>query len=802
MRINKSTIISENMSLDFRFYSEYLHKRDVEPIFDVLKWKYFHAKRVLSWDFNDFKLTLKVETEPKDKEIIVEVFPLDERVFIVRAGLGHLPKFRAKPLLIKEKLEEIKPVFKKLNNELTLSTKKVTCVIRLDKWHMKMTNEKGEVFFEEYLNGILRGFFPVFPLCYKLIHGEVHFIESISLSPSEAIYGLGERFGRLNKRGQRLFMWNSDTTMTSSDRSYKSIPFYLSSKGYGLFVNSSAKMVFEIGSEYCYNALSFEVWQGYLEYIIFYGPSLKDILSMYVELTGKPPLPPLWSFGLWMSRCMYKNRKEVEEVARKLRTHGIPCDVIHIDPMWLRLGHYCDLEWNLENFPHPREMLEKLKRMGFRVSLWIQPYIPKDTKMYEEGAKKGYFIKRKNGTVYNIVDFVHKEVGIVDFTNPKAKEWYKRKLKRLHEMGVSVFKCDMGEAIPEDAVFYNGRTGIEMHNLYPLLYQGTVFEASKEFFGTGLVWGRSGCAGIQRYPVQWSGDSHCTFEDMACVLRGGLSYSLSGVPFWSHDIGGFQGPKPSPKLYIRWSQWGLLSSHSRCHGTTPREPWEYGDEALKVFREFTRLRYSLLPYLYSCAYESSRTGLPVVRPLVLEYQEDPTVRELDTEYLLGPFLLVVPVLNGNDEVEYYIPKGMWLDWWTRKPIEGGLWRKDRVPIDKIPLFIRENALIPRVKPLNYIGEKLYKRIKAEVFLKDKASLNYLFDNEKFLIETTREEDVVIISLGPSNKSWLIELYDEDKPKDVVCEGCKLKSYSYEIELRKVTVEINNIKERAKVKVFF
>ena len=790
------------MSLDARFYSEYLHKRDAEPIFDVLKWKYFYAKGVSSWNFDGLKLTFKVETEPRGKGITVEMFPLSERALMVRAGLGRLPEFKVRPLLIKEKLEEVKPSLEKLDDKLIFSTRKIACIVHLNKWHLKMIDEEKRVFFEEYSNGMFRSFFPVFPLCYKLVNGEIHFIESISLLPNEAIYGLGERFGRLNKRGQRLLMWNSDTTMTSSDRSYKSIPFYLSSRGYGLFVNSSAKMLFEIGSEYCYNALSFEVWQDYLEYIVFYGPSLKEILSMYVELTGKPPLPPLWSFGLWMSRCMYKNHKEVEEVARKLRGYGIPCDVIHIDPRWLRPGHYCDLEWNLKDFPNPREMLEELRKMGFKVSLWIQPYVPKGTKMYEEGVKRGYFVKRKDGTVYNIVDFVHKEVGIVDFTNPKAKEWYKEKLKKLHEMGVSVFKCDMGEAVPEDAVFYNGKTGIEMHNLYPLLYQGTVFEASKEFFGTGLVWGRSGCAGIQRYPVQWSGDSHCTFEDMACVLRGGLSYSLSGVPFWSHDISGFQGPKPSPKLYIRWSQWGLLSSHSRCHGTTPREPWEYGNEALKVFRNFAKLRYSLLPYLYSCAYESSKTGLPVVRPLVLEYQEDPTVRELDTEYLLGPFLLVVPVFSEDNEVEYYLPKGMWLDWWTRRPIEGGLWKKDRVPIDKIPLFIKENALIPRVKPSNYVGEKPYDKIKVEIFLRDRASLNYFFDNENFLIEATREEDIITISLGPSNKSWLIELYDEDKPKDVMCKGCKLVSYGYNVELKKATVEINDVKEKAKITVIF
>jgi len=790
------------MCFNIRFYREYLHKRDVESIFDVLKWKYICAKKVISWNFDGTKLVLEVETEPKYEKLMVEVIPLGERALMMRAGLHSLPSFKPGPLLIKDKLEDVTLEFKESKDTLELSTKSITCTINLDRWHMRIMNREGKTFFEEYLNGTLRKFFPVFPLCCKLVDNEVHFIESISLTPNEAIYGFGERFGRLNKRGQRLLMWNSDTTMTSSDRSYKSIPFYLSTRGYGLFVNSSTKMVFEVGSEYCYNSLSFEVWQDYLEYIVFYGPSFKDILLMYTELTGRPPLPPLWSFGLWMSRCAYKNRKEVEEVARKLRSHGIPCDVIHIDPYWLKPGHYCDFEWNLKDFPEPKDMLGNLKKMGFKVSLWIQPYIPKGTKMYEEGVQKGYFVKKRDGSVYNIPDFTHREVGIVDFTNPGAKDWYKSKLKELYKMGVDVFKCDMGEAVPEDAIFYNGKLGIEVHNLYPLLYQGTVFEAAKEVFRVGLVWGRSGCAGIQRYPVQWSGDSHCTFEDMACVLRGGLSYSLSGVPLWSHDIGGFQGPKPSSKLYIRWSQWGLLCSHSRCHGTTPREPWEYGGTALKVFREFAMLRYSLLPYLYSCAYESSKTGMPIIRPLILEYQEDLTTRELDTEYLLGPSLLVVPVLNEDDEVEYYLPEGMWLDWWTRRTIEGGLWKKEKVPLNRIPLFIRENALIPRVEPMNYVNEKPYKEVKLEVFLRDKAHFNYYFDKEDFLIKAMREEDIVTLSLGPSEKSWTIELYDEDAPKNIRCENCVLTSQSYDIKLRKVIIKLDNIKKEAKIRVFF
>lgn len=785
-----------------RYYIEYLHKVDVEPIFDVLRWSYFYASKIKEWRLNNNSLSMFIDTEPQGKPINVEIKALADDVILIRAGIEKLPKFETYPILVKETLSNVKIELYEKDNELIYETKKLKCVLGKDSWYFKILDNKGHILVEEYVEGLYRRAFPVFPLCYKVCGNEIHFIESIKLAPDEAIFGLGERFGGLNKRGQRLLLWNSDTTMTSSDRSYKNIPFYMSTRGYGLFVKNTSKIVFEVGSEYCYNAISFEVWEPYLEYIVFYGPSFKRILQLYTELTGRPSLPPLWSFGLWMSRCSYRNRKEVEEIAKKIRELKIPCDVIHIDPCWLNIGHYCDFEWNTKDFPNPEEMLAYLKKLGFKVSLWEQPYVPKGTKMYEEGVRRGYFVRRKDGSIYHIIDFTNKEVAIVDFTNPKAREWYKNIHKRLFKMGVSVFKCDMGEAVPEDAIFYNGKTGRVMHNLYPLYYQGTVYEAAKEYFGVGLVWGRSGCAGIQRYPVQWSGDSHTTFEDMACILRAGLSYSLSGVAFWSHDIGGFQGPKPSPKLYIRWAQWGLLCSHSRCHGTTPREPWEYGDDALKIFKKFAEIRYSLLPYLYSFAYEACKEGIPLVRPLILEFQEDPTVREVDLEYMLGPYLLIIPVLSETDEVEYYLPEGLWLDWWSHKVISGGTWKKEKVSLDRIPIYIRENSIIPKTDVIMYIGEKEFKNIYLDVFLKDRARMHYFFDNEEFDIDVSREEEAINIELGPSSKKWQIRVFNEDKPRMIYSEQVKEIKWSYNEFKRIITLNVGTLGKRASVTILF
>jgi alpha-D-xyloside xylohydrolase len=772
-----------------RYYQEYLHKVEREPVFDKSRWEYHYASRVDSWAVQDNKLKLVVETEPKGNPLHVELFFLGEQALMLRAGLGRLPDLELEPIMIKRMLEPVKPGVKELDDALTFSSREITCHIMKKPWCIKLTDKNGKVFFEEYTSGILRSWFPVYPLGYKIADGGTRFFESVYLRPAESVYGFGERFGPLDKRGQTLLLWNSDTTLTSSDRSYKSIPFYVTSEGYGLFVKTGSKTLFEVGSEYCYNSISFEVWENFLEYVVFYGPDLKHVLKMYTELTGRPSLPPLWSFGLWMSRCAYQNRREVEEVAQKLRNQKIPCDVLHIDPSWMKPKHYCDFEWNEESFPNPEGLAKKLKNLGFRICLWEQPYVPKGTSMYEEGLEKGFFLKDKEDRVIHIPDFELCEVAIVDFTNPKAREWYKSKHLDLFKRGVSVFKCDMGEAVPEQAVFYNGKTGVEMHNLYSLYYQGTVFEAAEEFFGkgNGLVWGRSGCAGIQRYPIQWSGDSHTTFEDMACVLRGGLSYSLSGVPFWSHDIGGFQGPKPSQTLYVRWAQWGLLSSHSRCHGTTPREPWEYGEEAVRIFRDFAHLRYSLLPYIYSHAYESCMTGIPIVRPLVLEYQDDPNVRRVDLEYLFGSGLLVVPVLDEEGYVEYYLPHGKWLTWWDKKPVQGGCWNREKVPLHRIPLFIRENSLIPRAAPVEHMGEK-FEGMTLEVFVKDKAFLNYFFD-ENFTIEALRENGNLRLKMGHSEKTWRIIFYGENRPSKVNCIGGDLISYGYDDELTAVDLKM-------------
>lgn len=740
---------------EFKNYAKhYLHKRDIDLIFDLTRWTYCSAGPVKSWEFDGKILSIESITNDDFPPLRMRIsFPNENTVSIC---VNQNPSIEPLPVSLE-----------KIDGSLNLESRRYIARISFNNSRIGFLDQDGRILLEEYEEGIGRTFFPVFPLSYKKAGNSLHLVESYRLEPDEAIYGFGETFTLLDKRGQKFLCWNTDTTYTGGMRSYKCIPFYLSTRNYGLFVNFGGKILFEVGSEYSSTSISFEAWSDKVEYFLIFGRSLKDIISTYMGITGKPQVPPVWSFGFWQSRAGYRNREEVMKVAHEIRRRKIPCDVIHIDPFWLKRGHYCDLEWDEEAFPDPRGMIKELSDMGFKVSLWIQPYVPLGTKLYEEAARAGYFLKDADGKIIHIIDFVRNSCSIIDFSNPQAREWYKTKLKKIMEEGVRVFKTDMGEAVPEEAVFSDGRTGLEAHNAYALLYLSTVYEATKEFYGEGLVWGRPGFAGIQSYPAQWAGDCLANYGEMAATLWGVLSYSLSGVPFWSHDIGGFQGNKPSPNLYIRWSQWGLLSPLSRAHGTTPREPWEYGQKALKIFRRFDELRYSLIPYLYSLAKQSCDELLPIVRPLVLEFQNDRTTWRLANQYMIGSEILVVPILNESGEVTYYLPEGHWVDLW--KPVRqsyGRTWVRERVPISRIPIWVRENSIIPMTKPMRFVHEKSINEMTLMIYPKDRGSFRYFFDGEEFQILFKRGSRKISICLGPTRKKWNIKLLGLKRPKRI------------------------------------
>ena len=519
--------------------------------------------------------------------------------------------------------------------------------------------------------------------------------EQLSLGVGEYVYGLGERFTSFIKNGQVVDIWNEDGG-TSSEQSYKNIPFYLTNRGYGVLVNHPEKVSFEVASEKV-ERVQFSVPGETLEYFVIYGPTPRQILERYTALTGRPALPPAWSFGLWLSTSFTTNYDEgtvtsfIDEMARR----DIPLHVFHFDCFWMKEFNWCDLQWDARFFPDPSGMLSRLKNRGLHICVWINPYIAQRSMLFDEAAQNGYLLKRPNGDTWQ-TDKWQAGMGIVDFTNPEACKWFAEKLRALLKMGVDTFKTDFGERIPTDVVYHDGSEPFTMHNYYTYLYNKTVFDLLCDERGESdaLVFARSATTGGQQFPVHWGGDCTATFESMAESLRGGLSLGLSGFGFWSHDIGGFE-QTASADVYKRWTAFGLLSSHSRLHGSSSyRVPWNYDEEAVAVLSKFTKLKCSLMPYLYRAAIQAHEQGTPMLRSMLLEFPDDPTCAYLDLQYMLGDSLLVAPVFGYDGSVSYYVPEGRWTNLLNGKQVEGPGWKRETHDFLSLPLLVRPNAVIP------------------------------------------------------------------------------------------------------------
>jgi alpha-D-xyloside xylohydrolase len=518
--------------------------------------------------------------------------------------------------------------------------------------------------------------------------------EQLALGVGDQVYGLGERFGPFVKNGQTVDIWNADGG-TSSEQAYKNIPFYLTSAGYGVFVNHPGRVSFEVASEVV-SRTQFSVEGNSLEYFLIYGPTPAQVLQKYTALTGLPALPPAWSFGLWLSTSFTTSYDEetVNSFVDGMAARGLPLSVFHFDSFWMREFHWCDFEWDPRAFPDPAGMLKRLKAKGLRVCVWINPYIAQRSKLFAEGAERGFLLKRPNGDVWQW-DRWQAGMALVDFTNPDACAWFADKLRALLDMGVDCFKTDFGERIPTDVAYFDGSDPERMHNYYPLLYNRTVFELLQKERGVGdaVVFGRSATAGGQQFPVHWGGDSTSAFESMAESLRGGLSLALSGFGFWSHDIGGFEGT-PDPAIFKRWIPFGLLSSHSRLHGNESyRVPWTVDEESVDVLRTFTNLKMRLMPYLYDAAVTAHEHGVPMMRPMVLEFPDDLGCRNLDRQYMLGARILVAPVFSAEGETPYYLPAGRWTHLQTGVVVDGGRWVHDRCDFLSIPVYVRPNTVL-------------------------------------------------------------------------------------------------------------
>ncbi|WP_221030184.1 alpha-xylosidase [Actomonas aquatica] len=518
--------------------------------------------------------------------------------------------------------------------------------------------------------------------------------EQLDLGVGENVYGLGERFTAFVKNGQVVENWNKDGG-TGSEQAYKCVPFYMTNRGYGVLVKDTGPVSFEVASERV-SRVQFSVPGERLEYYVIAGPTPKEVLHKLTALTGRPALPPAWSFGLWLTTSFTTDydEKTVNSFIEGMKERNLPLHVFHFDCFWMREFAWCDFKWDPRTFPDPRGQLQRLHEKGLKVSVWINPYIGQASRLFREGVEGGYFLKKANGDVWQ-TDLWQPGMAIVDFTNPAATSWYLGYLRELLDMGVDCFKTDFGERIPTDVVYHDGSDPVRMHNHYAYIYNKAVFELLQEVRGDGeaVLYARAAHTGGQKFPVHWGGDCNSTYESMAESLRGGLSLGACGFGYWSHDIGGFEG-KPAADIYKRWIAFGLLSSHSRMHGSSSyRVPWVYDDEACDVLRHFTSWKCRLMPYLWRVAHEAHETGVPMMRAMVLEFPEDPGCDTLDRQYMLGDRVLVAPVLTESGETTYYLPPGRWVNLFSGEVHEGG-WHRGKYDFLNLPIYVKAGTVLP------------------------------------------------------------------------------------------------------------
>jgi alpha-D-xyloside xylohydrolase len=530
---------------------------------------------------------------------------------------------------------------------------------------------------------------------------------AFDLQSGEPVYGLGEKWGKLDRRGQLVVSRNEDALGVNAEISYKNCPFAWSPRGWGLFVHTPAPVTHGVGhAQWSQRSYGVRVEDGALDLFLFAGEDGAAVLERYTWLTGRPPLVPRWSLGVWMSRAYYRTAEEAMSVANEIRRRRIPCDVFTLDGRaWLKVETRFAFQWDEERYPDPEAFSRFLHRLGFRLCVWEYPYVSVHNPLFDEMAAKGWLLKDPatgepwrlewDQAPFGEVLTPLPTSGMVDFTNADAYDDWRDRHEALFRVGVDVVKTDFGEQIPDGCVAANGDRGRRLHNVYPLLYNACVYEATARFHdGAPMVFGRSGWAGSQRFPMQWGGDPQADWEGFAASIRGGLSWGMSGVPWWASDIGGFYGDQPDAELYVRWSQQAVFSSHMRFHGIGAREPWAFGEEAETIVRNWLEFRYRLIPYVEGVLEQAHDTGLPAMRAMPLAFPDDPAAWGFETQYMLGPALLVAPVVQPGGRVRAYLPAGGWYDVWSGERIEGGRVLDLQVPLDRIPVFGRDGESVP------------------------------------------------------------------------------------------------------------
>lgn len=605
----------------------------------------------------------------------------------------------------------------------------------------------------------------------------------MALGMGEKIYGMGERFTSFVKNGQSVTTWNEDCG-TNTDISYKSIPFYVSNRGYGVFVNDSGPVSYEVGSEHAAR-VQFSVPGEKIDFMIIGGSEMKDAIERYTNLTGKPALPPAWSFGLWLTTSASSdyNEETVMELINGMRDRDLPLHVFLYDAFSMKENTWVSFEWDRKIFPNIEKQLKVLnEERNIKPCFWLNSYIAQRSPLFDEAKELGYLIKKPNGDVWQWDEW-QSGMGIVDFTNPDAYKWFQDKLRPLLNQGIACFKTDFGERIPTDIVFHDGSDPLRMHNYYTYLYNKCLFELLEEYRGKNdaCLFGRSCTAGSQKFPVHWGGDPEANYQDMALSLRAGLSLCLSGFSFWSHDIAGFSG-LATADLYKRWAAFGLLSTHSRLHGIAHKVPWlfskegeENGEESVAVLKTFTELKCSLMPYIYSAAVVSHKIGIPSMRAMVLEFPNDIFCEDIDTQYMLGKDILVAPIFNEEGIAKYYLPKGEWTHLLSNDVKQGGEWIEETYDYFSLPLFVRENSIIAIGNNCKDPEYDYTDRLTLNIFaLKDKAETVIYDKNGEFALkaDAVNENGKITVTLEGKYNDLKICMRNVDSVKDISGATCE------------------------------
>ena len=715
-----------DMSTDFRdlsntlFFADHLESFDAKSGEGLVNWKRGHLMPRQAFNTNgaqprkmrmlDFPFTA-YENDPNLKFKIDFVTPRTVRIRMLTTPVE--PKPAASIMLAKEPGRDGSWKVTETNDKIIYSSDYGTIQINKNPWRIVLKDKAGRILSQTAaMSDADSTQVKYTPFCFvKRGSDNARRINPVfTLTADEMIFGCGESATGLNKAGQKVNLFVTDPQGPETDQMYKPIPFFMSNRGYGMFMHTSAPVTCDFGATYIGLNKMF-MGDENLDLFVFFGEP-KDILDEYTDLVGKPGMPPLWSFGTWMSRITYFSEKEGYDVAANIRKNKYPCDVIHFDTGWFDVDWQCDYKFSENRFQNPQQMLKDLRSQGFHVCLWQLPYFTPKNRYFSELIEKDMYVKNGNG------ELPYEDV-VLDFSNPETVKWYQDKLAGLLNIGVSAIKVDFGEAAPLNGIYASGKSGWYEHNLYPVRYDMAVSEITKKLHNENIMWARAAWAGSQRYPLHWGGDAATTNTGLLGTLRAGLSFGLSGFSFWSHDMGGFVKSTPED-LYCRWIPFGFLTSHTRAHGAPPTEPWLYDSKRVQdVFRKSAEMKYRLMPYVYAQAKECTEKGLPMLRALFVEFPDDPGAWKVDDEYLFGSQILVAPLLeSGMTGRTVYLPEGKWIDYQTEKVYEGG-WHRIEAGSLPIIMLVRDGSVLPHLKLAQSTAEMDWSKMSLKVYSADK-----------------------------------------------------------------------------------